>query len=260
MVIDMAYESYSAYLTISKLHTDPVQHYKDTLQDIIDDRFDVASDYETVSLLNRETLVGTSIGVRLAKIRGLTIEPAIRDDYFQVLFKNFDTEINLGDLFEFDDYRWLVIDISKQSSETMSCIIQRCNAKLKFVYSNNDVLPTITDDVISIDCIAEKKIYDVQKDKYYSYGDEEIGVKVANNSNSRKIKADTKRGTRFLIGNPADSYYVKGLDSISMVRTDINDSNVNNGIINLKLQLEQMNTRTDNVAEMVAKQYCYGGV
>lgn len=256
----MAYESYSAYLSISKLHTDPSQHYADSLQGIIDDRFSIASNYKEISLLDRDTLAATTIGIRLEAIASVNMEDSIRDDYFKVLFKNKDTDIVLGDLFEFSSYRWMVIDISKNESEVMTALIQRCNAKLKFIESNNDVLPTITNDIISIDCIAEKKSYDIEKDRYYSIPNEEVRIKIANNSDSRKIKMDTRKGTRFLLGNPVMAYNAKAIDSLSMVRTDINDSNEDNGIILLKLQTEGLNTKTDNTTQMVAKQYCYGSV
>jgi hypothetical protein len=257
----MAYESYSKMLSVSTLHSDPASYYKNSLQEIIDDgRFEMASNYKSISLLNRTTLAGTSIGVRLVKVSTPNMDVQLRDDYFQVLFKDFTTSVDLGDLFEFDGYRWLVTDVSSKSTETMVCMIRRCNAKLKFIYSNNDVLPTVTDTIISIDCVADKKIFSLEDDRYYSLPNEEIRVKVPNTADSRKIAYQKNRGTRFLLGNPAMAYSTAGIDSISQVRTNLTATNTNNGILVLKLKAEALNERTDNTTSMVAKQHCYGGV
>lgn len=256
----MAYNAYNAFLSLNQLSTNASEYYKESLQNIIDDRFEYASDYREISILKRNTLVKSTIGVRLTKPNSMNGSADLKDDFFKVIFKNFDTSIVLGDLFEFDNYRWLVVDLSSVDADTQSCMIQRCNAKLKFIESNNDVLPTIGDTIISIDCIAEKKIYDIERDKYYNLPLEDIQIKVPNNINSRKIKFDNRTGTRFILGNPPFVYDTKGIDSISLVRTDINDSNEDNGILLLKLSLGRTNQREDNFTEYVAKQTCYGGV
>ena len=256
----MSYSAYNAILSVSKMATDPAGHYKDSLQHIVDTRFEFASDYTKINYLNRTTLVPTEIGVRLTKPNSMNGSAELKDDFFKVILKNFCTQITLGDLFEFDNYRWMVVDLSSVQSDIQSCMIQRCNVKLKFVESNNDVLPTISDTIISIDAIAEKKIYSPETDKYYTTPLEDINVKVANNANSRKILFDKNNGTRFLIGNPALAYDVKGIDSVSLVRTNLTSSNTENGILLLKLSMGRLNAREDNVSLLVAKQRCYGGV
>jgi hypothetical protein len=256
----MAYSSYSKILGVSKLHSDPAQYYKDSLQNVIDDRFERASDYREVDLLDRESLVGTTIGVRVVKINSADRDNDISDDHYKILFKNFDNDVQLGDLFEFDDYRWLVTDVSKVRTETLTCVIKRCNAKLKFIESNNDVVPTITDTVLSIDCIIDKSMYSAEDDRYYSIPIESVVVKLPNNSSGRKIRFQHNKGTRFLLGNPAMAYSTVGIDSLSLSRTNISGSNSDNGILVLRLKIEAINNRTDNVDEMVAKQLCYGTV
>jgi hypothetical protein len=255
----MGYDAYIAYLSEDKLHNDPSTYYQDTLQSIIDEQFETSSNFKYINLLDRDTGVATQVGVRLEPTRRMNIESNIKDDFFKVVFKNFDYPVILGDVIAFDSFRWMIIDISSIESGTQACLIQRCNAKLNFIYSNNDVLPTVTDTKISLNCIAEKKMYDIESDRFYTIPNNEIKVKVPNNSNSRKIKFDVRRGTRFLMGNPAQSFHTKGIDSISMVRTDIDDSNEDNGILLLTLQIDGLNTKKDNVAEMYAIQYCYGG-
>lgn len=256
----MGYEAYDAYLSLNQISTNAKEYYKDSLQAIINDRFEYASDYREINILDRDTLIGTPVGIRLTKTNSMNGSSDLKDDFFKVIFKNFTTQVVLGDLFEFDNYRWIVTDLSSVDTDIQSCMIQRCNAKLNFIYSNNDVMPTITDDIISIDCIAEKRIYDIEKDKYYNLALEDIQIKVPNNSDSRKIKFDNRTGTRFILGNPAMVYDTKGIDSISMVRTDINDSNEDNGILLIKLSFGRANNREDNFALNVAKQTCYGGV
>ncbi|GAH16201.1 unnamed protein product, partial [marine sediment metagenome] len=215
----MGYDAYIAYLSTDKLHNDPAGYYQDTLQSIIDEQFESSNSFKYIDLLDRDTGVATQIGVRLESIKKMNVESSIKDDYFKILFRNFETSVVLGDLVEFDNFRWMIIDISSIESTTQSCIIQRCNANLNFIYSNNEVLPTITDTKIILNCIAEKKMYDIESDRFYTIPNNEVKVKVPNNSNSRKIRYDVRRGTRFLMGNPAQSFHTKGIDSISMVRT-----------------------------------------
>jgi hypothetical protein len=235
----MAYSAYNAYLSSLSKCNDPAQYYKDNLQCIINGQFENSINYREITLLDRLTLIGTDIGVRLSKPNSMNGSADLKDDFFKVTFKNFDTEIVLGDLFEFDDYRWLVVDISSIDA---------------------DVMPTITDDIISIDCVVEKKIYDIERDKYYILPVEELQAKIPNAPNGRKIKSGRSGGTRFLVGNPATAYSTIGTDSISLVRTDINSSNINNGIILLKIKIDTVNERQDNISEFIAKQRCYGGV
>ena len=52
----MSYEGYKAFLGIHKLHSDPSTHYKNNLQNIIDSRFEYASDYKVIDYLDRTTL------------------------------------------------------------------------------------------------------------------------------------------------------------------------------------------------------------
>lgn len=253
----MAYSAYDAFLSLNQISTNSRGYYDDSLQNIVDDRFEYSSDYREISLLDRATLVATSIGVRLTKPNSINGSADLKDDFFKVVFKNFNTQIVLGDLFEFDNYRWLVVDVSSIDENIQSCMIQRCNIVLKFVDTNNDVLPTISDTVISINAIAEKKIYDEERDKYYNLPLEEIQVRIPNSVNGRKIKSGRSTGTRFIIGSRA--YSTLGVDDISLVRIDINSSDVNNGIIILKLKVSAINEREDNISESVAKQRCYGG-
>ena len=63
------------------------------LQNIINDRFEISSNYKEIDLLDRDLLTGTEIGVRLEAIASVNMEDSVRDDYFKVLFKNQDTDI-----------------------------------------------------------------------------------------------------------------------------------------------------------------------
>lgn len=257
----MSYDSYRQMLSISTLHSDPVSYYKNSLQERLDDgSFELASNYKSITVLDRCNFLTSTVGVRLVKVSTPNRDTALRDDYFKVLFKDFNTTIDLGDLFEFDNYRWLVTDISSKGTPTLSCMIRRCNAKLKFVRTNNDVLPSPTNTIISLDCVVDKKIYSVKEDRYYAIPNDELRVKVPNCGDSRKIRFQNNKGTRFLIGNPVMAYATFGIDSISEVRTNLTESNEDNGILNLKLKMEAINNRMDNTSLMLAKQYCYADV
>ena len=253
----MGYNAYDAWLSVNKLASDPKAYYRETLQDIINDRFEESSDYRLIDMLDRDTLLPTQIGVRLTKTRSINKGNKIKDDYFKILFKDLSVAVEIGDLFEFDNFRWLVLDIKSLESGVMTCTIQRCNVQLKFVESNNDVLPVITDTIYTIDCIAENRIYDDEKDQYYTIPNNNIQAKVPNNSVSRKINFANQGGTRFILGNPEQVYATTSIDSISMVRNEIGESD--NGVLLVKLKMERINPRQDNIVEKVAKQRCYGG-
>jgi hypothetical protein len=229
----LAYSSYDVYLTM--VSSTPTVDYREFMQQNSTDQFENASNAYWIKHKNRSTGTYTDVLVRLTKpYKFSKVLGDKKEDWFKILFSDFDYTVYLGDIFEFDDYRWMVIDTNTIKGTTKSVVVKRCNIQLKFV----EALPLDTD-VITIDSIGETKIFDIENDKYILLPKGSMRVRIPHDSNSLKIKVSPD-GTRFLLGSPLQSWSVENIDSISAVRPDIN-GNSDNGYV--ELILKQMNDK-----------------
>ena len=249
----MAYDAYNAILSIRD--TSIRKEYKNQTQAMLDSDFSKASNYYVVSLKERTTDDLNDIGVRIsAWYTPNSADLTIHDNIKKITFSDLDYTIYLGDIFEFEGYRWMVIITDNMASVTQSCAVQRCNSKLKFIDSTDDVMPSTPNETqYSIDALMDVKVYIPIEDRYLRLPSNMMVVKIANTTNSRLIK-DAPQGTRFLLGNPLRAWRTIAIDSITDVFQDTDEDDTN-GIINLKLQLDSINTRVDNLTHKLAKQY-----
>lgn len=230
--------------------------YKADLQAKSTESFQYASDYYTVKHKDRVTGVYNDLGVRLAKPSKSRYVGSLVDDMFEVMFQDFNQTVYLGDLFEFDDYRWMVVDTSNLRSITTSVVIQRCNVQLKFVASTPSVNPTVTSTIYTVDGIASTKLYVIEEDKYVLLPINQMSILIPNDTDGKRIKYTNQSGTRFLFGNPYQAWRTIGIDSNTRVRRTIAATPTDyNGIISLRLQSDNINSSLDNVTLGIAKQY-----
>jgi hypothetical protein len=125
---------------------------------------------------------------------------------------------------------------------------------MKFLDSTSDVMPATPNETIySLDAICDIKTYIPIEDRYVLLPSNTMTAKVANTSVARRIK-DAPKGTRLLLGNPLRAWRTIGIDTITETFLDINNDD-SNGIITLKLQLDAINPRVDNLTAKLAKQY-----
>ena len=250
----MAYEFYDAYKTIA---TSPAIQHRQHLQQIVNNEFTNASDYYIVSKKDRTTGVLSDLGIRITMPYEIKDKFTIKDDYRTLLFQDGTTLIDMGDMYYFNDYWWMVIDIGRIESPTASCLVQRCNIQLNFTEQS-----PLYENIITIYGVSSKfTMGSLKTAQYIVLPDNQMEVAIPNDENGQKIKYTSYGGTRFLLGNPYLNWRTIAFDNISHVRPVWSDTvgtfTDTNGLIKLKLELSATNNDYDNFSLGVAFQEYY---
>jgi hypothetical protein len=238
----MAYESFNLERALSS--SDKAGYYNYILQKKINREFEISSNLKEVILRDTDEGTDTTLTVRLVRPYSSSKNLEIEDDYYQILFPELNYTVYLGNLFIFDNYKWLVVDNDN------SVLVKRCNVVLKFTDE-----PPVTSGIYSVDGLAENKTFTMTKygriaeKSYTNLPDGEMMVRIPYNSYSRLIKV----GTRFLLGEPLQSWTVQNIDSITYMREDIY-SNKKNGYLAMKLKLSNDTSVNDDLINRVAYQ------
>jgi len=246
----VAYNFYNAYLGIAP---DSSQEYwQNGTEQLITQMQQDSINYFIIKKRNRTTKVFSDIGANIADWYNGSIGKN-SDDFRKLIFAPGTIQPILGDIYEFQSYRWLVIGTDNVHSPTISCNVQRCNVQLKFLETTGAVMPTLSGTPLTIDGIVSNRLVDPVDARYFQLPDDMLMLKVANDTDTRKIKYI---GTRFLLGDPVIAYKTIAIDSITDVRPTVVGTITNlNGILNIRLKSDALNTHTDNVALKVALQY-----
>jgi len=246
----MAYSFYDSYRAIQ---LSPSEKIRDDLQQVVNKGFENASDYFVIKKKNRTNGKWENIGVRLTFPYKIKEQSTIKDDYRTILFKDPNITLNMGDLYSFNNYYYLCVDVGKQESPTASCLVQRCNVELKWTTSSTPVMPSTPLPIITVYGVATQKIVDPSEDKFILLPNNTLMVTIPNEADGRLIK-DSPKGTRFIIGDKA--WKVVAVDNISGIRTTYGSTTPtsDNGVIKLRIQSEQINSQRDNVASGIAQQ------
>ncbi|MBW3020720.1 hypothetical protein KY334_05465, partial [Candidatus Woesearchaeota archaeon] len=216
----MSLDTYRDFLNATGVFSDnPTQHMKDDLQTVANEGFEISSNYYVIKHIKRinslddfTTPVKTDIGVRLVTPYDIKQKTLIKDDFFKVIFKDFNYAVNLGDVFEFNNYKWIVISTSNIKSITNSVLIQRCNVTLKFTEQS-----PLTTNILTIPAVANKYIIDdLKNEQFILLPDTELDIIIPNDFLGRKIKWTDKGGTRFLLGSPYQNWKTTSYDNITM--------------------------------------------
>jgi len=251
----MAYTSYNAILSVTTTTSStPTEYFKELQQYINNDMFDMTSDYKVVKVKDRTTGLYSDLGVRVVPQhkKGLT---SINDDVKEIIFKQIDYAIKLGDIFEFDNFRWMVLDTNSKSTMQSYCRIQRCNTQLRFT----EATPTGFNTIV-IDAIAENKIGGNDNSPVIILPVGVLNVKVPNDSNSKKIRLAPKP-TRFLLGNQDwngkyQNWIVEMIDSISNVKRTIETiSSDSDGFLEIRLKLAQSSPKDNHTLQIAHQDY-----
>ncbi len=237
----MAYEMYNALLSV-KPSTNKA-HYRNSYQKLIDSQFANAPNVETIQKWNKTSETFDDITVRL--IQAFEIDNDDRkasDDMVTIEFQNMDeTGIYIGDVYRFKGYDWIAVETKSIASLVVSCLVRRCNCTLKFTIAS-----PISENVISISGFSEFYVRDVVAEPYKIVPHATMKVTVPYDSNTQSIRYDTKKGTRFLLGDPISAWNVYNIDSISNVRYDT-DGNLTDGMLVLYLNQTQKEPKDDLV-------------
>jgi hypothetical protein len=219
----MAYESYNAYLSVTK--STPSDIYKDEFQELVN------AEYENTTTLKTVLHNGNSITVRVVGKFNTETLSRQNENYQKIIFRTPDYVVSVGDIFEFDNAKWICTDISS-TVVSKSCTVTKANNEIK-VYKNSILykVPCIVEDAIRLYSMG------IDTNKYIVEPNTNVVVRVANNA----ITSLIARNDIYRIG--ANNYKV----------IDISDI-INPGLIVLKLNWtaeEQVlpNTTSDIVAE-----------
>lgn len=250
----MAYNFYNAYLGLAPESSQ--EYWQNGTEQLITQMQQDSINYFVIKKRNRTTKVFSNIGANIADWYNGSIGKN-SDDFRKLIFAPGTTLPILGDIYEFQSYRWMVVGTDNIYSPTISCNVQRCNVQLKFLETTGAVMPVLSGTPLTIDGIALDRVVDPVSGKYFMLPDDMMMVKVANDVDTRKIKyTGTKGGTRFLLGNPVLAYRTVSIDSITEVRPTVVGTITDlNGILNLRLKSDTLNAYVDNVSLKVALQY-----
>jgi hypothetical protein len=175
----------------------------------------------------------------------------MRDDFRNIIFKNNSSTPLLGDVYKFNNYYYMCIDVNAVESPTVSCTVQRCNTILKFTEST-----PLSSNVMTIYGVSSRYYIDgLKKNQFITLPDNDVDVYIPNDTNGRKIVYTYKGGTRFLLGNPYQNWQVTSFDNITKRRPSATgNSDDDNGIIMLQLSLSEINSGYDDLVNGVAWQ------
>lgn len=201
----MAYESYNAYLSVTK--STPSDIYKDEFQELVN------AEYENTTTLKTVLHNGNSITVRVVGKFNTETLSRQNENYQKIIFKTPDYVVNVGDIFEFDNAKWICTDISS-TAVSKSCTVTKANNELK-VYKNSILykVPCIVEDVTRLYSMG------TDENKYIIQPSTDIIIRVPNNEVTVLIKRD--------------EVYKIGLSNYKVV--DVSDI-INSGLIILKLE------------------------
>jgi hypothetical protein len=229
-------------------------YYKDMLQAKLNSVFNLASDVYTIKKLNRDTGLFEDITVRITPWFGETHDEDVKDDYKRIYFQSLDSQSFLGDMYEFDGYRWMTLNREGIKTVTKDCTVRRCNIQLKFKHSS------MSDPTIVIDAIASRKMMFTESGQYVELPRGKLEVFIPNNEDSKKLQIAPKP-TKFLLGNKEwDNKYqpwiIESIDSISFVRNTIDYSAAHGtGYVVLRLTLDQLSPKDDMVNGIAWQNY-----
>lgn len=209
--------------------------YINSIKDSFTDSFDNNVNYKEIQYKKRNETNYTTIEVHIFQVKKDTEKIAL-DNVKRIVFKDLNFVSESGDLFEFDNEKWLItstnnIDIIK------SCVVQQTNNTLKFY--QNEIL-------YQIPCIIQSNIsisqLNIENNKYISIPADKYIITCSNNSDSSNINENT----RFILTGIA--YSIIGIDNISSP-----------GLLNIRIKKDQISSEDDLVNGIAYNSYINGG-
>jgi len=214
---------------ISNIGLTSSDYYKNIQQDIVNNGF------EDAPTLVDGLLNGISLSFRVCSYfnsKSLSINP---DMYQKVIFKDILQVVDIGDIFEFNNSKWICTG-TDTSPLSNSCYIQKSTSTLKFYPSTSNQSSDLSG-LIEIPAIIGKGNIGLDTNKFMSLPADENIVQCANTVDSLKITENT----RFILSG--DAFIVLGIDKIS-----------NPGLLNIRIKENQKND-DDNLDLGIANYY-----
>jgi hypothetical protein len=255
----MPYNSYNIYLdTKGATATNGSDYYKDYTQAILDDDFANAPNYRMVDKYDRSNVNGIpdeTLGVRLSKPFDVgRVDSKISDDFTMITFGSLDYKVYAGDIFEFAEHRWMVVESESKGSIYKKCLVEKCNVELRFVeepYINTSQgifygsTPVSESMVRKVWGISNVRLVNPVEEQFNNSSNSSMNIRVPYNSLTRTFREDVKKGTRFLFGNPSRAWQIADIDNITYVNEDIN-GNLTDGYLNIRLDRTEKHPRDND--------------
>ena len=172
----MAYESYNAYLSVTK--STPSDIYKDEFQELVN------AEYENTTTIKEVLHNGNPITVRVVgKFNTETLSKR-NDNYQKIIFRTPDYEVKVGDIFEFDGAKWICTDVT-YTTVSKSCTVTKSYYDLN-VYKNGILykVPCIVEDITRLYSMG------TDENKYIIQPSTDIIIRVPNNEVTTLIERD----------------------------------------------------------------------
>lgn len=131
---------YEFYNSLRKIRTTPDQEWKNDLQALVEEEFENSPTLQTILHKN------TEIQARVVGVFSKETPTRRIEDYQKIIFRQPDYSVSIGDIFEFDNSKWLCTDLGS-TPVTKSCMVERCNNTLR-LFKNNVLyqVPVIVED------------------------------------------------------------------------------------------------------------------
>lgn len=253
----MAYEGYNIYLQYQA--DTPKDYFRTTLQERINRDFLDTLNVYTVQLRDRLTNTYSDLTVRV-ETYGQEYSFFANDEFKKIIFQDIDYTVFTGDIFEFDGYRWMVVQAKVLESATASCVVRKCNCVLKFTETT-----PLTENIIEVDCVAQNKIYDSKNDVFIDLPQGTLKIQVPHDLWTMKIRV-SPTPTRFLLGlqdwrDQYKAWEVDNIDTIHDVEINTYASTPSDyaGMLTIHLKESQSDRVNDNHTEGVAWQRYFDG-
>lgn len=120
-------------------YTDTVgRNIADNYQDIINDRFSYATDFEVIQeQLANGGKTYKDVGVRVTSLINPTVGENYGDQYKKIIFQTYNYPKDLGYMYKFNGKTWLTVNTRTVTNLSGHSIVRMCNNTLKWVDKND---------------------------------------------------------------------------------------------------------------------------
>lgn len=238
---------YDGYVSrVNETGSTPTDYYKNNLQQLINERFNIASDVYTIQ---EEQHIGDldwqDIIVRLCHVLSdKQTGEKLGDDFKEIIFKDINHAYGVGKRYSFDNNVWITMNSDLYHYVTASCIIRRCNNVLRWIdeFGNHIEEP----------CIIEYQLRLTGNDFNSNIITPNGMLEVICQYNDKTKKIIPNQ--RFLFGSPRVAYKVRGNGINNFLNQNTYDDS-SSPLIKLYMDVNQINNATDNITDGYADAY-----
>lgn len=239
----MALSFYNSWREVSST---PSEYWSESLQALIDDEFENASNVYTIEEENiRGTLQFSNTTCRICHvISDKQTGEKMGDDWRTLIFPTLDHDVFIGKRFRFDNNIFICTSTDNYHYVTKSCVIRRCNNLLRWIdaFGNKIQEP----------CVLEYKIMSNGNDNNSNIitPDGYINVTAQYNNKTKLIPSNK----RFLFGNPRVAYKIRGGGINNFLNQNtFDDDSIQ--LIKLTMNYDPSNNATDDIENGYADAY-----